>query len=81
MASIFYDFGRIRRSQNPDNAALIDRNQPNERNMSSIGVGLRFGQEERLIVRADIARTISAKPAVGSVRNRTRLWVQSLFWF
>jgi len=78
--SAFYDFGRVQRNADSANVPVADRTQPNNISLKSYGVGLRFGRDERFMIRADLARATSGPP--GNPGDKAWMaWLHSIIWF
>jgi len=76
----FYDFGRVQRNADSRNVPVADRAQPNNISLQSYGVGLRFGRDERFMIRADLARGTSGPP--GNPGDKPWMaWLHSVIWF
>lgn len=80
-ASAFFDVGHVTRNRRTDDAPAADRTQPNGRTLTDAGVGLRFGQEDRFVVRAELARPLSDTWKAANQKDKFRFWLQSMFWF
>lgn len=75
----FYDYGKVYRNRNNSDAPAIDRLSPNKRNLDAYGIGLRFGREDRFLIRTDLAWPGSK--AAGYDSDHPRVWLQSILWF
>lgn len=75
----FYDYGKVYRNRHSSDAPAIDRIVPNKRSLDAYGFGLRFGREDRFVIRTDLAWPGSKTAGYDS--DHPRVWLQSILWF
>jgi len=75
----FYDYGTVYRNRHSSDAPAVDRLTPNKRSLDAYGFGLRFGREDRFMIRTDLAWPGSKTAGFDS--DHPRVWLQSILWF